>query len=80
MGLAACPRASFAAGESGGSGRLFCGLAPQMCLERCGWGGSACVGLCRPSALSARTYTKGDGGGGDDEPVGMTINPSTSSG
>ena len=46
MGLAACPRASFAWVEGGGSGRLFCGLVPQMCLERCG-------GYRPASALSA---------------------------
>ena len=45
MGLAACPRASFAWVEGGG-GRLFCGLVPQMCLERCG-------GYRPASALSA---------------------------
>ena len=39
MGLAACPRASFAAGGFGAGveGSASC-LVPRLCLERCGWG------------------------------------------
>ena len=62
-GLRLVREPSFAWVEGGGSGRLFCGLVPQMCLERCG-------GYRPASALSASlTYSKVEGGG-DDEPGG----------
>ena len=48
MGLAACPRVSFAWVERGGSGRLFCGLD-----RKCAWNGAGGYRPASASALSA---------------------------
>ena len=63
MGLAACPRASFAVGR----GRL-CRVPCAAAVPEAG-----VIGLNRPTSISAlsasRTYIKVEGGG-DDEPGG----------